>query len=421
MNVLIKKLKELKNSALQKYKVRSISRQYSDMLGATATRSKHSGPRINIVLPSIRSEATFGGVATALRFFFALEQEFPSARIIVMYDASNSFERELWSNWKIGDDEAGKSIQFLGSASSAQIPLAEGDIFIATEYRTAYMCRSLLDSTSQAGYSPRPLVYFVQDFEPLFFPWSTRYLLADSTYRSDKPTFAVFNTKLLADYFEREGYQFARHYSFEPKINSKIAKWLPTEGNTVAKRKKILIYGRPGTPRNAFEMIVLGLKEWSSIYAGSSAWEIESLGEDHEHINLTNGKQIISKGKVSLEEYAETLKAAAIGISLMVSPHPSYPPLEMASFGLGVLTNSFRNKDLSTLHGGIVSLPVVTPPRVAETLAAMCKAFESDPNYFQNAKFTDYDFLIEGDEFPFKMNLLKDLDHAGLTQERQGR
>ena len=41
---------------------------------------------------------------------------------------------------------------------------------------------------------------------------------------------------------------------------------------------------------------------------------------------------------------------SAIGISLMVSPHPSYPPLEMAHLGMLVLTNGFGAKDLSTWH-----------------------------------------------------------------------
>ena len=40
---------------------------------------------------------------------------------------------------------------------------------------------------------------------------------------------------------------------------------------------------------------------------------------------------------------------SAIGISLMVSPHPSYPPLEMAHLGMLVLTNGFGAKDLVDL------------------------------------------------------------------------
>ena len=38
------------------------------------------------------------------------------------------------------------------------------------------------------------------------------------------------------------------------------------------------------------------------------------------------------------------MKRASIGISLMESPHPSYPPIEMALFGVNVITNIYESK-----------------------------------------------------------------------------
>ena len=40
----------------------------------------------------------------------------------------------------------------------------------------------------------------------------------------------------------------------------------------------------------------------------------------------------------------------------MISPHPSYPPLDMAHLGMLVATNRFGAKDLSTWHQNIHSL-----------------------------------------------------------------
>jgi hypothetical protein len=65
-----------------------------------------------------------------------------------------------------------------------------------------------------------------------------------------------------------------------------------------------------------------------------------SVGELHRDIRLARGVILQSKGKLSLEEYAACLEDAAIGLSLMVSPHPSYPPLEMAEFSVRVITNA---------------------------------------------------------------------------------
>jgi hypothetical protein len=62
-----------------------------------------------------------------------------------------------------------------------------------------------------------------------------------------------------------------------------------------------------------------------------------------------------SIGKVSYSDYANLLAEIDIGVSLMLSPHPSYPPLEMASVGAICVTNSYENKNLSEWHPNIIS------------------------------------------------------------------
>lgn len=56
----------------------------------------------------------------------------------------------------------------------------------------------------------------------------------------------------------------------------------------------------------------------------------------------------------------------------MISPHPSYPPLEMASFGMGVVTNRYGRKDLSQWAQGIRSIDSFTPEAIAEALKREC-------------------------------------------------
>lgn len=58
----------------------------------------------------------------------------------------------------------------------------------------------------------------------------------------------------------------------------------------------------------------------------------------------------------------------------MVSPHPSYPPLEMAANGIKVLTNTYENKDLSTLHENLESFTLFDPVNLALRLKAMAQA-----------------------------------------------
>ena len=61
------------------------------------------------------------------------------------------------------------------------------------------------------------------------------------------------------------------------------------------------------------------------------------------------------------------LRQSAIGISLMISPHPSYPPIEMAHLGMLVLTNRHEAKDLSTWHSNITSTSDLSADGLAAT------------------------------------------------------
>ena len=59
----------------------------------------------------------------------------------------------------------------------------------------------------------------------------------------------------------------------------------------------------------------------------------------------------------------------------MISPHPSYPPLEMSTHGVKTITNSFSNKDLSNFNEFIVSLDTIGSMDIAN------KLFEIVNNY----------------------------------------
>ena len=57
----------------------------------------------------------------------------------------------------------------------------------------------------------------------------------------------------------------------------------------------------------------------------------------------------------------------------MVSPHPSYPPLEMAYYGLQVITNRFCCKDLTTRSKNFICVDNCTPSEVADALELAIK------------------------------------------------
>lgn len=396
LDVIGKRLKEALRD-LRGYRLaglRSASPRFQD---------EPSDPRLNVVIPSIHSRDAFGGLSTAIRFAKAMEPHFPRIRFLVLNDAESSFEQTRWQGWEAGAQAAlaKKSICYVSSKDFV-LDVGVNDRFVTTYFHTALYVKTIAEPFSEQYKREFPLsVYLIQDFEPGFFPWGSDYMLAKSTYTQKYPIAAVFNTMLLQDFFKQKGYMFAHTFAFEPKLNPFLAKQQARVGET-KKQKELLVYGRPGTSRNAFEMAVEALRIWGKNYPTAGEWRLVSLGRRHRSIPIASNLKLVSFGKVSIEEYADYLLRSAVGLSLMISPHPSYPPLEMAAFGVRVVTNAFANKNSKTLSVRsplITCLDEVDPNSIAKAIAKQCNDFETNGFDFSQ-KVTD-PFLGRNDEFPF--------------------
>ena len=342
-------------------------------------------PRLNLLLPSLDEKHIFGGIATALSFFKALASDDTELRIILT-DQSHPplLESASWKEWKILDgmheDINGKVIVPIGDRWARSLAVRSNDRFIATGWWTAYTLLRLLDWQASAfAKAKQSFIYLIQDFEPGFYPWSSRYLMALSTYQDPSPVIRVFNTRLLQEYFATYGLPAAQEYAFDPQLNSTLAaarQQLINAGASLNKEKILLLYGRPGTPRNGFELACQGIQYWSSQDSQAADWQCVSVGESHAPIPLANGRYINSLGKLDLATYADWLTRSAMGLSLMFSPHPSYPPLEMAAFGVRVITNTYANKNLSALSPLIESLSIVTPESIGTFLMRLSSLYK---------------------------------------------
>ena len=80
-----------------------------------------------------------------------------------------------------------------------------------------------------------------------------------------------------------------------------------------------------------------------------------SVGEPEQFRYRIGERLIVTPGVLSWDDYLALLATAHLGVSLMASPHPSYPPLEMAASGLVVVTNRWGPKDLAVVSDRLVS------------------------------------------------------------------
>ena len=367
--------------------------------------------RLNLLVPSINKEHVFGGISTALKFFDALCQATGYARRVILTDADPNADdlQEKWSEYTCVsmEDDCNDRLQIVPIANRFERSLAvsKNDYFVFTAWWTAHCTFDAYQRQEKiGGLKPNVFTYFIQDYEPGFYAWSSRYLMADATYRSKYEQIAIFNTELLHEFMKNLGYNFYKEISFEPTLNSTLLSYYNKyKGTKIQKKKQILLYGRPGTQRNAFELIVLSLRKWIWMQENAKEWTIVSAGESFEDIYLGNDVFIKSVGKLTIDQYAKVLMESYAGISLMVSPHPSYPPLEMAAFGVNVITNCYSNKNLENFSEDIRSLQEATPMTIAETLKAVCDGYCSEKLLTMNNE----QYLNEGNLFDF-VNEIKD-------------
>lgn len=361
--------------------------------------------RLNILSPSVDKKHVFGGISTALKFYEDLGAKLGCPVRIIVTDApvewNNAVQVDGYKLVSASKDslEARQVVPFCNRAGKT-FPVGKNDIFLATAWWSAYNISEVM--RWQADYykqEMKPMLYMVQDYEPGFYPWSSRYLMADSTYKMDIPTVAIINSTLLKDHFENNGYKFARSYSFDPVLNDSLKEYLYVHEKDYKRKKQMLIYGRPSVERNALELIVASLKEWAKSYPKANEWTILSAGEAFGNIPITEELAIQSVGKLSLEEYGKTMLETSIGISLMVSPHPSYPPLEMSTFGIRTITNCYGSKDLSDFNENMISIQNCSQANIAAELINLCETYSEDGVIGKNDSYLNsgnvFDEIVE--------------------------
>jgi hypothetical protein len=310
-------------------------------------KSLADGPvTFNLFIPSLDKKVIFGGIATAIAFIKEFQDAGFNIKITTFDFALSDKEKQEAIEFlqkQLDLHIVPKNIQVVGEFKQA-IPLKQ-EIFVATMYYTASFIHSVIKNNA---FSSAKFIYFIQDFEPGFFPWSDEYAKALSSYRYEN-TIPIFNSSLLRDFFVDNNYA-TRNSSlvFKPKLQTD--KLSPR--STVNAVPKVLFYARPQRPRNLYQTGLQGLIDWLHEYRPQV--EIYTAGQSHDDIQFEQWT-IRSMGKMDADHYWKTLNQYDIGLSLMLSPHPSYPPIEMAMSGLVVVTNRYANKDLANISDNFVT------------------------------------------------------------------
>lgn len=328
-------------------------------------------PAVTVLVPTLNPTEVFAGIATALDIGLGLAVRGFHVRLVATdLPVSSPGTSRGFVLGRLGpgaDAQAvAERISLHCGVQGPTLPAHRDDIFLATAWWSAHVAEKLI---RRHGMTQTRFLYLIQDYEPRFYAWGPEYADAMASYGFDFEP--IFNTTLLRDWFAAEGFGFAGDdaLAFHPAID--IARYArgaraPRSGG----RRRLALYGRPDVPRNMYATAVEALARFVEAEGlGPEDIAPVSIGQRHGDVTLPGGVVLKSLGKLPWEDYPDYLRGVDLGLSLMYSPHPSHPPLEMAAAGVRVVTNSFGPKDLGRLSPAILSAPA-TAPDLARALAA---------------------------------------------------
>ncbi len=327
-----------------------------------------SPPHLNVLNAALTRSGMTGGPNTIINLALRVARLGVPVRLVTTVTAST-----LDPAWF-----RAHAIQLVGDPNLPDVPIVNAadptrpmivganDIFLATHWTTAQQLKTVLPRMAV-----KQFFYMLQEFEPAFYAWSSNHALAMETYSLD--FWPVFNEALLASYMMNQGIgRFAdprmhdRLTVFEPAIEERL--FHPAE-TPIPRPKRLLFYARPTNTRNMFGLGIMALRQASADPA-LAGWQFLAIGGRGSvpPMALQGGHTLQPAEWMDYAGYARSLREADVLLCPMLSPHTSYPVLEMAASGGLSVTNTFATKtreELEKLSDNIVA----TEPTV-EAMAA---------------------------------------------------
>ena len=317
--------------------------------------------RVNLLAPALDFQHLFAGYLGKLHLALRLADAGHRVRIVAV-DASAQDPTALRRSMASypGLEALFDRIE-IADASDRSVPLVvgAGDAFVATTWWTAHLAHG-----ASRALGRRRFLYLIQEYEPMTFPMGSLHAFASASY--DLPHAALFSTEMLRDWFRAQRIGVFADGGDSFAFQNAIARFtVVPERLRRSGPRKVLFYARPEqhAARNMFELGVLALRAACAEGAFRDDWAIDGIGAGRAFapVRLAGGHRMQMLPRVSLSEYQLLLPGYDVGLALMLTPHPSLVPLEMAAAGLVTVTNTFANKTADALRALSTNLVPVAP------------------------------------------------------------
>jgi O-antigen biosynthesis protein len=226
--------------------------------------------------------------------------------------------------------------------------LAPLDAYVASAWETAHVLAS-------HGDLPTRRLYFIQDFEPLFYPHGSEYVLAEDTYRFGFRCITV--GPMLADMLrDRFGVKAA-----VAQFGCDTSTYRVTNEGA---RNGVVFYARRDAARRGFMLGLLALREF---HRRHPECEIHLFGDASAKVPFP----AINHGNVPPARLAELYNRCAAGIALSFT-NVSLVPDELLACGAIPVVNDNPYARLG-LNNPYIRWTEPTPRRIAEALSAVVR------------------------------------------------
>ena len=370
--------KEMISSVMQKHS-RTVPMTYlQDRMDFKVHISPERRPTCNILMPGLSIHLTGGPWSI---FEIAQKMMEKGIRVRIINVAPSKYK---WSDVipLLPYSQQGEWVDY---ENVNHITYSSSDVFMATLYWTAFLAHSMQQKLNQ-----KSILYMIQDCESFFFPQNSESAYAYASY--EIPHIPIFNSWVLEEYFQQNHMSVFGGTFQEPSFQ-----FFPTYPSTAHRqkmekgKKRLIVYSRPQTDRNAYDFTMSCV--WEAVRQGlfpPEKWMIFGVGATAGTPNISGlgggDVKMYNMDHMDQDKYKELITTGDIGLSLMLTPHPSLPPFDFAAAGMLVVTNELFHRTKNT-YKSISQNFFPARLSILSIVESLRKAL---------TKVDDYDFRIQG-------------------------
>lgn len=321
--------------------------------------------RINVVTDTISPPDLFGGVATSL-ILGALLAERHALELRVITRVTPPDLRHVAHVLGVA------GVALPAHVTSTFAPYRHPELAVEGHPEELFLTTSWWTTAGTLATVPaHRVVYLLQEDERMFYPHGDRHLRCAEVLARPGPT-VVVNTRLLFEHLADSGLPdiAERGLWFEPafpRTTYFAEASAAASPASAAARRRLFFYARGRHDRNLFTRGIEAVDR--AIAEGvidPARWELHFVGSVIPPLSLSRGVAIHRHENLPWADYARLVRTMDLGLSLMYTPHPSYPPLDLAASGAVVVTNRFGPKrDLSRYSANILCVDTSVEALVA--------------------------------------------------------